>query len=75
MARHQTPVRKGGAPKKDTDVLDKVLFVRASKGLLDALDGLRARQAEQRPGVVLSRADVARTILWKAIRRAEQERL
>jgi len=41
--------------------------------LLAKLDELRARMLSERPGVVLSRADVARTILWEGIKRGQGE--
>ena len=62
---------KGGVPRKSPEGLDKVLFIRANQELLDRLDRLRDRERRARPGVVLSRADIARTILWDALQRDE----
>lgn len=42
-----------------------MLFVRASGDLLDALDALVEKQRAGRPG--LSRADVARELLYSAV--------
>jgi hypothetical protein len=53
--------------------LDKVLFVRADQELLNRLDGLRRRRSERAPGVVISRADVVRSLLWEGLVRAERE--
>jgi hypothetical protein len=60
---------KGARPRKSPDGLDKVLFVRANQDLLDKLNLLLERRQRENPGVALSRADVARSILWEAVRR------
>lgn len=65
--------RKGGAPRKAPDGLNRVLFVRTNQELLDKLEELRQRRSDEIPGVALSTADVARAILWEAIERAEGE--
>lgn len=65
--------RKGGAPRKAPDGLNRVLFVRTNQELLDKLEELRQRRSDTIPGVVLSTADVTRAILWEAIERAEGE--
>ena len=64
------PQRKG-APPKVAGGLSKVLYIRASKDLLDALDGLVEKERETRPGRVISRADIARDILHQAVRTAK----
>ena len=62
--------KKGGARRKAPGGLDKVLFVRADRPLLDALDELAKARSEQMPGASLSRSDVARMLLWEGIRSA-----
>lgn len=74
MTRKQSTARKGGAPRKATEGLDKVLFVRANQELLDKLEELRRERSEEQRGIVLSKADVARAILWEAIERGDKER-
>lgn len=56
-------------PRKAPDGLDKVLFVRANQDLLDKLNQLLERRQRENPGLTLSRADVARAILWDAVKR------
>ncbi|WP_437298199.1 hypothetical protein [Sorangium sp. So ce426] len=46
-----------------------MLFVRTNQELLDKLNLLLERRQRENPGVALSRADVARAILWDAVRR------
>jgi len=65
--------RKGGAPRKAPDGLNRVLYVRTNQELLDKLEELRRRRSDESAGIVLSTADVARAILWDAIARAEGE--
>ncbi len=60
---------KSGTPRKGPDGLDKVLFVRANQDLLDKLNMLLERRQRENPGLALSRADVARSILWDAVKR------
>lgn len=60
---------KRGTPRKGPDGLDKVLFVRANQDLLDRLNMLLERRQRENPGLALSRADVARSILWDAVKR------
>ncbi len=67
MARKTVGRRKGGAPRKVPDGLNRVLFVRTNQELLDKLEVLRRRRSERTQGVVLSTADVARAMLWEAI--------
>lgn len=55
--------------RKAADGLDKVLFVRANQDLLDRLNQLLERRQRENPGLTLSRADVARAILWDAVKR------
>lgn len=71
MAQKQATVRKGGPPRKAPDGLDKVLFVRANRELLEKLEQLRQQRSAKTHGIVLSTADVARAILWEAIEREE----
>lgn len=74
MAKKNAARRKGGAPRKAPDGLNRVLFVRANQDLLDKLEVLRQRRSERAQGIVLSTADVARAILWEAIEsESEQE--
>ena len=61
--------RKVGAPTKAPGGLDKVLFVRANEDLLDALDVLVERERIERPGRAVSRADVARELLYLAVKK------
>lgn len=49
--------------------LDKVLYVRCTQAMLDGLD--RIRDKRQRPGMVLSRASIARVLLWEALAEGE----
>jgi len=62
------PSKRATTPKSH-DGLDKVLFVRANQDLIDRLNQLRERRQRENPGVALSRADVARSILWEAMKR------
>ena len=62
---------KKAAARKSAHGLDKVLFVRADQELLDKLEELRKRRNDKNPGMVISRADVARSILWEGLARAE----
>jgi len=73
VTRKHASARKGGAPRKASEGLDKVLFVRANQELLDKLEELRRDRSEKAPGIVFSKADVARAILWEAIEREEKE--
>ncbi len=43
--------------------------MRANQDLLDKLNELLERRQRENPGVALSRADVARAILWDAVKR------
>jgi hypothetical protein len=60
---------KRARPRKSPDGLDKVLFVRANQDLLDKLNQLVELRQRENPGLALSRADVARAILWDAVKR------
>lgn len=73
MARKKRGARRGGAPRSAPEGMNRVLYVRTNQELLDKLEELRRRRSDESPGVVLSTADVARTILWDAIQRAEGE--
>ena len=63
------PASKRVGSRKSPDGLDKVLLVRANQDLLDKLNQLLERRQRENPGVALSRADVARAILWDAVKR------
>jgi hypothetical protein len=67
MARRKSEKRT--RPRKAPDGLDKVLFVRANQELLDKLNLLVVKRSQESPGVAFSRADIARSILWEAVRR------
>lgn len=69
----KAPPRKGGAPRKAPDGLNRVLYVRTNQELLDKLEELRQQRSDEISGVVLSTADVARAILWEAVGRAGGE--
>lgn len=73
-AARNTKTGKGGARKKAAEGLDKVLFVRTDQALLDALEELRAQRSQESRGVVVSKADVARALLWEGIERKYQEK-
>ena len=60
---------RGGAPRKAPGGLQKVLYVRVAPELLEALDGLVAKEAKRHPGRVVSRADVARELLYEATKK------
>lgn len=62
-----TRPRKPGAPRKSPAGLTEVLYIRATPDLIDALDLLAERERTASPGRGISRADVAREILYKAI--------
>lgn len=57
--------RRGGAPRKAPGGLTAVLFVRCGRDLPDALDALARRAREAHPGRGVSRADVARELLYR----------
>lgn len=69
MAAQSKRTKRRARPRKAPDGLDKVLFVRANQELLDKLNLLRDKRSKERPGIVLSRADIARAILWEAVNR------
>ncbi len=74
MAKRQATARKGGAPRKAPDGLDRVLYVRTDQKLLDKLEELRRIQSEKTQGGVLSKADIVRALLWEGVERAEGEK-
>ncbi len=53
--------RKGAAPE------DPVLFVRVDRKLSEAVQGELERRRAATPGVALSKSDVVRALLWKAL--------
>lgn len=65
-------LQKRGAPPKVAGGLSKVLYVRASDDLLNALDALVEKERGERPGRTISRADVARDLLYQAVRTAKK---
>lgn len=52
--------------------LSRVLFIRTTPELLEALDRITTKERAENPGRVISRADVARGILHKAIKGSDQ---
>lgn len=60
-----------GAPQKSPGGLKHVLYVRANDQLLDLLDRLVEQERIRRPGYSISRADVARELLYAAARERE----
>jgi hypothetical protein len=64
------PTKKGAAPatkKKSTDNRDGALYLRAGPDLLAELDAIAEELRVERPGNAISRADVVRELLYKAI--------
>lgn len=57
-----------GAPRKEAGGLDRVLYVRTSERLLNLLDEVVEQERRSRPGHSISRADVARDLLYSAVR-------
>jgi hypothetical protein len=57
---------RGRAPKVEGG-LPEVLFLRANRELIDRLDALVRKKNEERPYHHLSRADVARELLFSAL--------
>jgi hypothetical protein len=49
--------------------LDKVLYVRCTQGLLDGLDRLREKRQRETEGLIVSRASMARILLWESLER------
>ncbi len=49
--------------------LSEVLYIRAPKGLVEGLDKLVAKERKLRPGVVVSRSDLVREILYEGLKR------
>ncbi len=58
--------------EKPSKGLSRVLFIRATPELLEALDRITAKERAENPGRVISRADVARGILHNAIEGSDQ---
>lgn len=73
MPKSSRQASRRGAPKKAPDGLNKALYMRVEGQLIEALEKLRERESHRRPGVVVSRADVARSILWAAVQKAEED--
>lgn len=67
MAQAKAAPQRGGPPTKAPGGMDKVLFVRTSPDLLAALDAMVDRERRLRPGRTVSRADVARELLYRAV--------
>jgi hypothetical protein len=55
--------------KKPAVALGKVLFVRVDEKLLAGIDEAVARERDRVRGRTVSRADVVRTLLWRALLR------
>ena len=72
MAKKTTAARRGGAHRKAATGLNTALYIRVDEKLLEELDELRDQQ--KKPGIVLSRGDVVRNILWGAIEDAKKEK-
>ena len=62
--------QRKGAPPKVPGGFSKVLYIRANEDLLSALDAIAARERQEHPGRVISRADIAREMLYKAAKSA-----
>jgi hypothetical protein len=62
-----------GAPPKFGDGLDKVLYIRVNDDLLRDLDRLTEQARCERRGRAISRADVAREILYRAVAGRDDE--
>ncbi len=54
--------------------MSEVLFIRCARDLVTGLDVLVATERAKHPGRVVSRSDVAREILWRAVRALEVSR-
>jgi hypothetical protein len=65
--KQQARIRRGGAPRKAPDGLTQVLYVRTTPALLRALDRLVEKERAATPMRSISRADLAREILHKAV--------
>ena len=65
--------KKIGAPTKADGGMQKVLFIRAPHDLVEALDRMVEREKKARPGRGLSRSDLARDLLYQAVRRDGHE--
>lgn len=63
-----TKAPRRGAPRKVESGLNRVLYVRADEGLLEALDQVARTEQAAHPGRVVSRADVARELLHLALK-------
>jgi hypothetical protein len=59
---------------KEPQGMSEVLYVRRAHDLVAALDLLVAVERAKRPGHLVSRSDVAREILWRAVRAEEVPR-
>ena len=72
--REKAVVKKGpGAPTKAPGGLPKVLFVRAQQDLLEALDRLVDEEREKHPGRGITRSDIARELLYRAVAKGPKE--
>ena len=65
--------KKLGAPTKADGGLTTVIYVRASKDLVKALDERLRQERTARPGRGVSRSDLVRDILYQTLRRSEEE--
>ncbi len=68
----QSNAGRKGSRRKSSEGLDKVLYVRVSPDLLEALDEMVSEERARHPGRAVSRADVARELLYRAAQRKNQ---
>ena len=60
---------KRKAAKRKSEGLGRPLFIAADDALHQALERIQAARRAQSPGVKISKADVARSLLWDGIAR------
>ncbi len=72
MMPSMTTSNRGRPPTKAPGGLTEVLFVRTNKDLLNQLDQLVDLERERRKGRTISRADLARELLYRAV--ADEQR-
>lgn len=59
--------RKRGAPEKVIGGLSEVIYIRADQALVNGIDVLLEKDRLGHPGRTLSRSDLIREILWRAV--------
>lgn len=62
----------GGAPNQG---LSRVLYIRATPELVEAIERRWESDKDEQPGVALSRADVVRQLLWSALQNTGEGKL